>query len=133
MQWHRQLFALLGAELIDYYNYTGDAVTLGGYITNATAKLDKAYAIYGTNPSLRFYGWDERLGADLKIRTAGVGESLSNALDQGLERVRGRHRRVWPYGSSGQIQRLCERKNRRFASGQGLVSRFWTACLCGCR
>jgi len=49
-------------SLIDYYNYTGDAATLGGYINNAVAKLDHAYAIYGTNPRLEFYGWDERLG-----------------------------------------------------------------------
>src|SRR5260370_11511029 len=50
-------------SLIDYYNYTGDTATLGGYINNAVAKLDNAYAIYGTNPGLGFYGWDERLGA----------------------------------------------------------------------
>ncbi|HEY4416435.1 MAG TPA: alpha-L-rhamnosidase C-terminal domain-containing protein [Verrucomicrobiae bacterium] len=50
-------------SLLDYYNYSGDATTLGGYITNAMAKLDHAYTIYGTNPNLGFYGWDERLGA----------------------------------------------------------------------
>ena len=50
-------------SLIDYYNYTGDAATLSGYVTNAVAKLDNAYALYGTNPGLKFYGWDERLGA----------------------------------------------------------------------
>jgi len=50
-------------SLIDYYDYTGDAATLNGYITNAEAILDHAYAVYGTNPSLGFYGWDERLGA----------------------------------------------------------------------
>jgi alpha-L-rhamnosidase len=50
-------------SLIDYYNYTGDAVMLGGNITNAETVLDNAYAIYGKNPSLGFYGWDERLGA----------------------------------------------------------------------
>jgi len=50
-------------SLIDYYNYTGDAATLGGNITNAEAILDNAYAVYGTNPNLGFYGWDERLGA----------------------------------------------------------------------
>jgi alpha-L-rhamnosidase len=50
-------------SLLDYYKYTGDAATLGRYINNAVAKLDHAYAVYGTNPNLGFYGWDERLGA----------------------------------------------------------------------
>ena len=50
-------------SLIDYYNYTGDATTLSGYITNVEATLDNAYAVYGTDPGLGFYGWDERLGA----------------------------------------------------------------------
>lgn len=50
-------------SLLDYYKYTGDAATLTGYITNAASKLDHAYAIYGSNPNLGFYGWDERLGA----------------------------------------------------------------------
>jgi hypothetical protein len=50
-------------SLVDYYNYSGDKTTLGGYINNAVAKLDHAYAIYGTNPNLGFYGWDDRLGA----------------------------------------------------------------------
>ena len=50
-------------SLIDYYNYTGDAATLGGYITNVESTLDGVYAAFGTNPSLGFYGWDERLGA----------------------------------------------------------------------
>ena len=54
-------------SLLDYYNYTGDAVTLGFYIENACAKLDDAYNIYGTNPNLRFYGWDERLCAGFEI------------------------------------------------------------------
>jgi len=50
-------------SLLDYYNYTGDAVTLNKYITNASEKLDDAFRVYGTNPGLVFYGWDERLGA----------------------------------------------------------------------
>lgn len=50
-------------SLIDYYNYTGDAVTLHTYINNACAKLNDAYTVFGTNPNLVFYGWDERLGA----------------------------------------------------------------------
>lgn len=50
-------------SLLDYYNYTGDKTTLRSYIANACAKLDDAYKVYGTNPNLLFYGWDERLGA----------------------------------------------------------------------
>ena len=49
-------------SLIDYYNYSGDAATVNGYVNTAMATLDNAYAIYGTNPSLVFYGWDEHLG-----------------------------------------------------------------------
>jgi len=54
-------------SLLDYYNYTGDAATMSKYITNACAKLDDAYRVFGTNPNLRFYGWDERLGAGFEI------------------------------------------------------------------
>jgi len=50
-------------SLIDYYKYTGDSLTLKKYIPNACAKLDDAYKVYGTNPNLEFYGWDERLGS----------------------------------------------------------------------
>lgn len=50
-------------SLIDYYKYTGDTITLKSYIDNACTKLDDAYKIYGTNPNLEYYGWDERLGA----------------------------------------------------------------------
>jgi len=67
-------------SLIDYYNYTGDAATLGGYIDNAVAKLDHAYAIYGTNPGLGFYGWDERLGAGFETRTAQESENAYKML-----------------------------------------------------
>ncbi|GAA4336284.1 hypothetical protein GCM10023149_44870 [Mucilaginibacter gynuensis] len=50
-------------SLIDYYKYTGDTGTLKTYIDNACNKLDDAYKVYGTNPNLEYYGWDERLGA----------------------------------------------------------------------
>lgn len=50
-------------SLIDYYKYTGDTSTLKKYIDNASAKLDDAYKVYGTNPNLEFFGWDERLGS----------------------------------------------------------------------
>ena len=54
-------------SLLDYYQYTGDTQTLNRYIDNACAKLDDAYSVFGTNPSLRFYGWDERLCAGFEI------------------------------------------------------------------
>lgn len=54
-------------SLLDYYRYTGDTATLEGYIKNASAKLDDAYTVFGTNPKLRFYGWDERLCAGFEI------------------------------------------------------------------
>ncbi|KAA6342508.1 hypothetical protein EZS27_009751 [termite gut metagenome] len=50
-------------SLVDYCNYTGDKAILDEMLTNACAKLDKAYNHYGKNPGLSFYGWDERLGA----------------------------------------------------------------------
>jgi len=54
-------------SLLDYYNYTGDAATLERFVKNACAKLDEAYAAFGTNPELSFYGWDERLCAGFEI------------------------------------------------------------------
>jgi alpha-L-rhamnosidase len=50
-------------SLFDYINYTGDSATLLRYIDNACEKLDNAWLHFGTDPRLRFYGWDERLGA----------------------------------------------------------------------
>jgi len=50
-------------SLADYYNYSRDTATLGKLLLNACGKLDAAYNHYGTNPKLRFSGWDERLGA----------------------------------------------------------------------
>lgn len=49
-------------SLIDYYQYTGDKPTLDSLCTNACHKLDVAYQHYDENPSVAFYGWDERLG-----------------------------------------------------------------------
>ena len=54
-------------SLLDYYQYSGDVATLEGYIKNACAKLDDAYTVFGTDPALRFYGWDERLCAGFEI------------------------------------------------------------------
>ncbi len=50
-------------SLVDYYHYTGDKPLLDEMLENACAKLDTAYAHFGKNPRLSFYGWDERLGA----------------------------------------------------------------------
>lgn len=50
-------------SLVDYYNYTGDKNLLAELLDNACKKLDTAYDHYGSNPSLNFFGWDERLGA----------------------------------------------------------------------
>lgn len=54
-------------SLLDFYYYTGDAATLAKYIPNACEKLDDAYKVFGTNPGLRFYGWDDRLCAGFEI------------------------------------------------------------------
>jgi len=50
-------------SLVDYYYYSGDAETILHFIDNACEKLDHAYTIFGTNPRLSYYGWDERIGA----------------------------------------------------------------------
>ena len=50
-------------SLTDYYQYTDDSATVGSLLENACHKLDSAYAIYDKDLDLRFYGWDERLGA----------------------------------------------------------------------
>ncbi len=50
-------------SLIDYYQYSGDREGVRSLLPQATSRLDHAYEIYGKNPNLSFYGWDERLGA----------------------------------------------------------------------
>lgn len=50
-------------SLVDYYKYTGDKAGVQGLLSHAKSRLDHAYAIYGSNPGLGFFGWDERLGA----------------------------------------------------------------------
>ena len=50
-------------SLIDYYEYTGDRAGVEGLLEQALSRLEYAYTIYGTNPRLSFFGWDERLGA----------------------------------------------------------------------
>ena len=54
-------------SLLDYFYYTGDRETLELYIQNASNKLDEAYIEFGTDPDLRFYGWDERLCAGFEL------------------------------------------------------------------
>lgn len=54
-------------SLLDYYNYTGDGAAMNMHLINACGKLDDAYKVYGTNPKLRFYGWDDRLCAGFEI------------------------------------------------------------------
>ena len=53
--------------LLDYYSYTGDSAMMEKHMYAACAILDNAYKIYGTNPGLRFFGWDERLCAGFEI------------------------------------------------------------------
>lgn len=54
-------------SLLDYYRYSGDQTTLDRYVGNVCAKLDEARAVFGKNPNLSFYGWDERLCAGFEI------------------------------------------------------------------
>ncbi|MDR1816930.1 MAG: hypothetical protein LBR07_01845 [Puniceicoccales bacterium] len=50
-------------SVCDYFMSTGDAALLDEMRANANAKLDRAAAHFGKRPRLRFFGWDERLGA----------------------------------------------------------------------
>ena len=65
-------------SLVDYFNYTGDTETVLHFIDNACNKLDHAYEIFGTNPSLSYYGWDERIGAGF-LRFNGENDSDTEA------------------------------------------------------
>jgi hypothetical protein len=79
-------------SLIDYYNFTNDKALFDNYIENACGKLDTAYMNFGKNPTLGFYGWDERLGAGFetpnceenqlayKMLTIGTWRAFSEAL-----------------------------------------------------
>jgi len=49
-------------SLVDYYRYTGDEAALDELTPAARQKLAHAEAIWH-DPSMGFYGWDERLGA----------------------------------------------------------------------
>ncbi len=49
-------------SLLEYHLHTGDAATLTSYLDTVTARLDHGDAVYA-DPTITFYGWDERLGA----------------------------------------------------------------------
>jgi alpha-L-rhamnosidase len=61
-------------SMLDWYHYTGDASLLETYTDNIMGKLDDAYSVYGTNPKLGFYGWDERL-AGFEVQTRNCPEA----------------------------------------------------------
>lgn len=67
-------------SLLDYYNYTGDTATLLANLSNAESVLNGAYSAYGTNPSLGFYGWDERLGAGFENPNCAEAENAYKML-----------------------------------------------------
>ena len=50
-------------SVLDYYQFTADASILLFYSDNIAAKLNHSIAIYNTNASLGFFGWDDRLGS----------------------------------------------------------------------
>lgn len=49
-------------SLLDYHDHTGDTATLRRFATTAASKLDHGDAIFA-DPTITFYGHDERLGA----------------------------------------------------------------------
>jgi alpha-L-rhamnosidase len=50
-------------SLVDYFNYTGDGAALDQLMDSAREKLEAAHKHYDQPPRLRFYGWEERIGA----------------------------------------------------------------------
>jgi len=53
--------------LLDYYQHTGDAAMMEKHLNATCEILDHAYKVYGTDPALRFFGWDERLCTGFEI------------------------------------------------------------------
>ena len=49
-------------SLIDYYYFTSDKDGISNLLPYASQRLDHAYEIWGKDPSLTFFGWDERQG-----------------------------------------------------------------------
>lgn len=51
-------------SLVDYYQYTGDDAAIIDLLDKADKRLEQAYTLYDDySKTLRFFGWDERLGA----------------------------------------------------------------------
>ena len=50
-------------SLIDYYKHTGNKKGVRGLMDEAVKRLNHAYDVFGENPDLHYFGWDERLGA----------------------------------------------------------------------
>lgn len=50
-------------SLIDYYYHSADKDGVLDLLPCAEEKLSHAYEVWGKNPSLTFFGWDERQGA----------------------------------------------------------------------
>ncbi|MBQ7699668.1 MAG: hypothetical protein IJT49_04930 [Clostridia bacterium] len=50
-------------SLIDYYYFTSDKKGVSELLPYASQRLDHAYEIWGKDPPLTFFGWDERQGA----------------------------------------------------------------------
>jgi len=67
-------------SLLDYYRYTGDTATLKNYLPNVKAKLNDALNVYGKNPPLRYYGWDDRLGAGFEDHSCPENQSAYKML-----------------------------------------------------
>lgn len=49
-------------SLIDYYYFTSDKKGVSELLPYASQRLDHAYEIWGKDPPLTFFGWDERQG-----------------------------------------------------------------------
>ena len=54
-------------SVLDYYNYTGDRALLMKYVPNVQGKLSQAEGWFA-DPKPRFYGWDDRVGGNCRIR-----------------------------------------------------------------
>lgn len=116
-------------SLIDYYNYTGDAATLEKHIDNVCKKLDDAFSVYGKNPGLGFYGWDERLGAGFERPSCQESQQAyrmlsiraSKAFAEAMEKC-GRTELRDKYNGYANEKMAALRKNPAWYQGFGLHS-----------
>jgi hypothetical protein len=76
-------------SLIDYYYFTNDKALFEKYIPNVCGKLDTAYLLWGKNPNLGFYGWDERLGAGFETPNCEENQQAYKMLSVGTWRAFG--------------------------------------------